>query len=288
MRRVFAIAGVLVAGATCLGMASVAGAASMRSLRPGGLPMIQDQIGTQIPSGTPTYSLNWSGYAAFSTSKFNYVFSTFVQPSVTCNGTTPEATSNWVGLDGYTDGTVEQDGTDAICGGAGGTTPTYKAWYEMYPAGSVNVFSVKPGDVMASSVRYANHKFNLTISDLTSGKTFTDVAGCNSCERTSAEWIIERPAFCANQSCSQAELAALPNFGSTTMSNDIATAGTTKKAPISSFANSPIEGVYNLDDNENPDSTGFISVDTTGALSPIPQSFTMTFNRSGEPVPITL
>ncbi len=83
-------------------------------------------------------------------------------------------------------------------------------------------------------------------------------------------------------------LAALPDFGTTTMSNDVASAGTTKKAPISSFDYSPIEGVYNLDDSATADSKGFISVDTTGDLSPIPQSFTMTFNRSGEPVPITL
>ncbi len=79
--------------------------------------MIRDQVGADQPSGVPTISINWSGYAAFSPSKFKYVFSTFVQPSVTCNGTTPEATSNWAGLDGYSDGTVEQDGTFAICGG---------------------------------------------------------------------------------------------------------------------------------------------------------------------------
>jgi hypothetical protein len=273
---------------TCLGTASAASASSFRSVRPGGLPIIRDQIGASAPSGIPTISINWSGYAAQSASKFKYVFSTFVQPAITCNGITPEATSNWTGLDGYTDGTVEQDGTFAICGGSNGTTPVYKAWYEMYPAGSVVVFNVKPGDVMASSVRYTSNKFKLTISDLTSGKSHTDVAGCKSCQRTSAEWIIERPAFCGNASCTQAVLAALPDFGTTTMTNDIASAGTTKKAPISSFDYSPIEGVYNLDDSETPDSRGFISVDTTGPLSPIPQSFTMTYNRSGEPVPIAL
>jgi hypothetical protein len=251
--------------------------------------MIRDQIGGDVPSGTPTFSINWSGYAAFSPSKFKYVFSTFVQPSIDCNGVpSPASTSNWVGLDGFSNGTVEQDGTFATCGGSNGTTPVYKAWYEMYPAGSVNVFSVKPGDVMASSVRFADNKFHLIISDLTSGKTYTDVAGCKSCQRSSAEWIIERPAFCSNPSCTQATLAALPNFGTTTMSNDIASAGTVKKAPISSFDNSPITGTYNLDDNVTPDSSGFISVDTTGPLSPIPQSFTMTWNRAGKPVPITL
>jgi hypothetical protein len=250
--------------------------------------MIRDQVGGQSPSGLPLISNNWSGYAATSPSKFRYVFSTFVQPSITCNGTTPEATSNWTGLDGFDDDTVEQDGTFSICGGPNGTTPVYKAWYEMYPAASVVVFPVKPGDVMASSVRYRDNRFDLTISDLTSGKTFTDVAHCRSCQRSSAEWIIERPAFCGNGSCTSALLAALADFGTTTMSNDIASAGATKHAPISSFDTWPIEGVYNLDGSLTPDARGFVSVDTTGPLSPIPQSFTMTFNRSGGTVPIPL
>lgn len=287
MRRIFAIAGVLAAGAGFLGGASAASASSLKGkVQPGGLPMIRDNLQAPVGIGAPTISINWSGYAALqTTSKFSYVFSTFVQPAVTCNGTTPEATSNWVGLDGYNDATVEQDGTFAICHG---TTPTYSAWYEMYPAGSVSVFKVKPGDVMASSVRYKEDRFYLTISDLTTGKSYTDVAGCNSCERSSAEWIIERPAFCTNANCTSASISALANFGTTTMTDDVASAGTTKEAPITSFDSSPIEGVYNLDDNENADASGFVSVDTTGPVTASPAAFGMTFNRPGQPTPIIL
>jgi hypothetical protein len=263
-------------------------AASSGAMRPGGLPIIRDNVAGN--AGLPTYSINWSGYAAQqTTSKFNRVFSTFVQPAITCTGVKYLATSNWVGLDGFTDGTVEQDGTFAICGGKNDMTPSYAAWYEMYPAGSVEVFNVKPGDVMTSSVRYASGNYNLTIADLTSGKSYTKIAQCPSCQRNSAEWIIERPAFCGNGSCTKAVLSALPNFGTTTMTDDIASDATTKNAGINSFDSSPIAGVYNLNDQENPGSSGFTSVDTVSSVfAGPPDSFTATFNRAGQPCPITL
>lgn len=50
-----------------------------------------------------------------------------------------------MGLDGFNDATVEQDGTFAYCSGPQSTKPVYKAWYEMYPSNSVNVFTVHRG-----------------------------------------------------------------------------------------------------------------------------------------------
>jgi len=285
VRRISAIAGALAVAIACLGTASAASAAR-GSVRPG-LPIIRDQGAGQAPTGAPTISLNWSGYVVQSPSKFKDVSSTFVQPAVTCNGVSPEATSNWVGLDGYTNGTVEQTGTIANCKGANDKTPVYKAWYEMFPAGSVNVFTVKPGDLMSVAVRYKNGKFHLKIADLTSGKSFKHSATCNSCQRSSAEWIIERPAFCTNASCTHAVIGALPDFVTTKMNNAVATAGSVSGS-ISAFKNTPIEGVYNLSGSVNPGTDGFISVDTTGPLATSPSRFTMTWNRSGGTIPITL
>ena len=108
---------------------------------PGGRPMI---AASQPSAGLPTLSLNWSGYAVTDAAKFNYVHSEFVQPAIKCTGAPDRFTSNWVGLDGFTSDSVEQDGTDAWCGGPIDTTPFYKAWYEMYPARSYSVFSVSP------------------------------------------------------------------------------------------------------------------------------------------------
>jgi hypothetical protein len=70
---------------------------------------------------------------------YTCVHSTFVQPSATCSGVADQDTANWVGLAGVNGETVEQDGTFAWCGGTGHTTPKYEAWYEMYPANSVNI-----------------------------------------------------------------------------------------------------------------------------------------------------
>src|SRR5205823_1759259 len=80
-------------------------------------------------------------------------------------------TSNWSDLDGYNSDSVEQDGTFAHCGGSGNTTPKYEAWYELYPAPSVNAFAVHADDIIDSSVSYANGQFTLTISDLSTGKS---------------------------------------------------------------------------------------------------------------------
>jgi hypothetical protein len=38
-------------------------------------------------------------------------------------------------------------------------------------------------------------RFALTVSDLSTGKTSTNSFPCSTCTRSSAEWIIERPAF---------------------------------------------------------------------------------------------
>ncbi len=66
-------------------------------------------------------------------------------------------------------------------------TPEYYAWYEMYPAGSVSVFRVKPGDVINSTVSYAKGKFTLTVGDCHFRKSATKTAACSSCLRVSAE-----------------------------------------------------------------------------------------------------
>jgi Peptidase A4 family len=181
-------------------------------------------------------SLNWSGFAVTSSKKFTYAQSRFVQPTLTCPGDhANEWSSNWVGLDGFNNTTVEQDGTAAHCGGANNTTPVYKAWYEMYPAGSVNVFTVSPGDTINTSVSFSNSKFTLTVSDLTSGKSATHTAKCASCVRTSAEWIVERPELCT--SATNCFLAHLADFGNTSMSAKVRVAGVSAAQGIPNFRN---------------------------------------------------
>jgi hypothetical protein len=116
---------------------------------------------------------------------------------VSCvTSTATQATVQWVGLDGWYDKTVEQGGTEAYCSG---TTPVYSAWWEMYPGNQITqVFAVRPGDVITASVTYSNKVFGIVVRDLATGKALTIAQPCTSsvtCSRSSAEWIVEAPAY---------------------------------------------------------------------------------------------
>ncbi len=284
-KRIFttALAAAALTGAACFtGMTGTASAAVTGTAAAGNVPVPGGPMAKANAPGhssATTISLNWSGYAATAAKPFTYVHSAYVQPAITCPGVANQWVSNWAGLDGYNTPTVEQDGTDAHCGGPGHTTPKYEAWYEMYPAGSVNVFAVHPGDMIDASVSYAYGEFSLTISDRTTGKSKTVTATCSSCARASAEWIIERPALC-NNALTNCFLTRLADFGTSTMGGDEAQVTGGKVKGVAGFTNFPIDMVDPVSGG------GFISLDTVGPLSG--ESFTATWDRSGNTVPITL
>jgi hypothetical protein len=265
-----------------VGTTSLPAAASIPSAEnvpnPGG-PVVRAST-SGASSSVPTISLNWSGYAAVSSQKFTYVHTRFVQPSITCKGNRSQWTSDWAGLDGFTTGTVEQDGTFAHCGGAKGTTPQYEAWYELFPAPSISVFTVRPGDTIDASVRYANGKFTLVIRDLTRGKSATHTAACKDCARASAEWIVERPALC-NNSETKCYLTELADFHTSALDQDQAQVAGGKVTSAGSFNNIPIYMV-------TPLHKGFISLDTVTALNSSGNAFTAIWDRPGSTVPISL
>jgi Peptidase A4 family len=272
---------VAVVSSLALSLVGVGAATASSSPAPGQATIVGVSPHAGAPSGLPLISENWSGYAAISNSKFTYAHSRFVQPSVKCTGDPHQNVSAWVGLDGFTSGTVEQDGTDAFCGGKQHTTPVYYAWYELFPAGSVRVFNVKPGDVIDATAEFTGGKFELTIADLTSHRSVTKTAGCASCERSSAEWIVERPAECFGSGLSNCVLDALPNFKSLTLTmNTAKTSSGGAAKPIGSFTNYPIAMIQPLN-------KGFISLDTAGGLNAAGDTFTVTWDRSGTPLPIT-
>jgi hypothetical protein len=133
--------------------------------------------------------------------------------------------------------------------------------------------------VIDASVDYTAGQFVLTVSDLSTGKTATDTAACASCERASAEWIVERPAGC-NASFTKCFLFALADFGNTTMSEDIARTAGSRAEGISGFYNYPIYMV-------SPLKRGFISLDAPGPVDNATDSFPVTWYRAGTPIPIT-
>jgi hypothetical protein len=153
----------------------------------------------------------------------------------------------------------------------------------MFPAGSVSVFTVKAGDIIEDSVRYttATKMFDLTISDVSSNKTSGTSAKCNQCERSSAEWIIERPALC-NSNFTKCFLTELADFGTTTMTDATAKAGAGAEG-IGSFKNA--NAIFMVQPLK---SGGFITLDSPGPTDSATDGFTTTWERSGKTVPIRL
>jgi hypothetical protein len=155
--------------------------------------------GPDVKGVTKEGSFNWSGYARTSnnTDAFSSVSASWTQPKVTCTAE-DRMSATWVGFDGTSSSnpTVEQDGTTGWCyqGKA-----IYFTWYEMYPAGSIEVGkSLKPGDKVTSTVTRSGSSYKLSVKDSThSSASFSVTKSCASstCHASSVEWIEERPAF---------------------------------------------------------------------------------------------
>ena len=282
LRRSLGAAGllslVLLAGLSVTGVASARVAAPQPRtnpmLRASGVPHTMT-----VNSKPVDLSINWSGYGVTSSSKFNFVHSEFIQPAIKCNGTSWNYVSQWTGLDGFNSNTVEQDGTDAFCKGPDHMKPFYSAWYEMFPAPSVNVFLIHAGDVIDSQVVFKHGMFTTTITDVTTGKSSSTTAACSACQRSSAEWVVERPAFCTG-ACTSGFLARLANFGTAKFNNATAGVDGSRATSISSFTNTPIDMV-------NPKGNAFNIIAQTETLTQQGHSFKVVWQRRGTRVPIS-
>jgi hypothetical protein len=168
--------------------------------------------------GTWTKSRNWSGIAyqsSLSNPSVGYVTSAKGQwavPAVAC-ATTPNATSSiWVGMDGFTDGsTLEQIGTEQTC--ANGAA-SYSAFYQMYPNPPTKIsLAVKPGDRVSAGVKYiGGGKFTLSLSNLTTGKSYATTQTSSAAPRKSAEFVVEAQTV-------DGAITPLANFGTVTFTN---------------------------------------------------------------------
>jgi hypothetical protein len=229
VKKIFRVTGVsAAAGAAVLMMggfgarpaassAASAGAVASRpaasrpsALRPGGL-IVRSSAKPGAASGVSSAALanaiesdNWAGYVSHATGvTFRHVQATFFVPYLNCTVSpgaagAPTASSEWVGLDGFSSGTVEQDGIEADCAGAAGATPTYQAWYEVFPAAEVpSTITVHAGDSITASVVFtaSTRMYLMTVKDNTDGQHFSVSKFCKitTCLRTSAEVISEAP-----------------------------------------------------------------------------------------------
>jgi hypothetical protein len=218
---------------------------------------------TRIDGLTQEQSTNWSGYADNNTSGNTYstVTAKWTEPAVTCTSTTALA-AFWVGIDGLTSGSVEQDGTLAECFGG---TAFYFTWWEMYPTNAIQVVgqSVHSGDAITASVVRTGASYALKVTDSThTANSFTTTQSCSTCANSSAEWIAEAPSGSAG-------IYPLPNFRTWTTSSATVKSGSTSGV-ISSFPDDELTMI---------NSSGAVKAQP-GALTAGGNGFTVTWKRS--------
>jgi hypothetical protein len=208
---------------------------------------------------TKMESTNWSGYA--DTGKaFSTVTGKWIEPSATCTSAT-SLVAFWVGIDGFSSSSVEQDGTIIECSGG---TAFYFTWWEMYPSNDIQVVgdTLKPGDSISASVVRSGTSYTLKVTDSTHpANSFSTKQTC-SCANTSAEWIAEAPSGSSG-------IYPLAHFSKFTLSG--ATVKTTSKSGvISSFTD---------DEIIMADSSGNVEAQP-GALNSTGNGFSVTWKRS--------
>jgi Peptidase A4 family len=225
--------------------------------------------GARTSNAPNAASNNWSGYAD-TTGTANYftsVSGSWVVPKVSCTHE-DEIVSTWVGIDGATDGTVEQTGTTGQCFEG---TPIYYSWYEMFPAGTVEVgTTVLPGDHISASVTRpsgSSTTYNVTLTDsTTAGNNISTNATCAlaTCLDESVEWIAERPSY----SIGVVPLAVFPSW---TLSSGKAAGGGTSGS-IKTFGAT--------EDIETVDATDSYALAIPGSLNAAGNLFKDTFQKS--------
>jgi hypothetical protein len=228
-------------------------------------------LGVAVPAASAATDVqqasseNWAGYvvggSGSSNQQYKSVSGSWVQPTANCSNGQGDS-AFWIGLggSGQTE-SLEQDGTEADCSAGG--TPSYFAWYEMVPAGPVQVnMTIHPGDHMSSRVTVNGTDVSFWLADQTTGATFAKTFQMSNPDTSSAEWIAEAPSQCS-QGLSSCTPLPLADFGNAQFSNATATdanghTGTISDSNWSAAAVTLSPGASNL---------GFASYDPTSASS---------------------
>jgi hypothetical protein len=214
--------------------------AEVRKLTVGYRPA-DHQVGIKSPGMqglSDVESTNWSGYADTGSS-FSQVSASWTEPSATCSSRQEQLAAFWVGIDGYSSDSVEQDGTLIECYDR---TAYQYTWWEMYPTNDIQVVgeTAAAGDAITATVTRSGTSYTLTVTDAThTADSFTKTETCSatSCVDSSAEWIAEAPTGSSG-------VEPLANFGTWTASNAAVTEGTTA-GTISSFSDDEITMIDN-------------------------------------------
>ena len=216
---------------------------------------------TGIKGLSQVESTNWAGYADTGSS-FSKVTASWTEPTGVSSGSTTSLAAFWVGIDGYSSASVEQDGT--LIESYEGTVYYYD-WWEIYPENDVQVVdSVSPGDHITSTVTRSGSRYTLSVTDSThTADSFSTTQTYSGAADSSAEWIAEAPSGSSG-------VYPLTDFGTWTDSSSSVTEGSTSGV-ISSFTDDEITQI---------NGTTSAVEDQPGSLNSSGNGFTATWKSS--------
>jgi len=232
-------------------------------------------------SGSSSLAENWSGYAESATSgTYTAISGTFTVPTVNVSGTGDQFSSDWLGIGGYSDGTLVQAGieADSVNG-----SPFYDAWTEVLPAFERPVhLSIHPGDTIAVTiVETSSDHWKLSVADESTGRQATRKVRYQS-SGASAEAITERP--CLNSCSSVADLANLAQSSPETFDLVMAATSRPSRAPVYGPLLASPSGA-SLEDIAMVDNTGVNVISTASDSDSDNDGFTVLDGGTAPPVP---
>ncbi len=249
-------------------------------------PAVSQDLSQSPSPSSQNSSWNWSGYVISSTTgSVTDVNGSWIVPSAFCSPRNSYSAS-WVGIDGWTDSTVEQTGTHSDCLNG---IATYYAWYEFYPSAPVQIsnIAVSSGDVISAGVSCQTVGLECTasITDVGSGQSFSysqTYRPESAPQISSADWIAEAPA-----------LLLLPSLGPVYSGQDLTGISPSDSAtvndtsgPIGSFGAAVVEITMVSPDGSTLAQPSGLSHDGT--------SFSVTWSTSGplivscDPAPVVV
>jgi hypothetical protein len=213
-------AAILVSGTVAVAMMAIpatagaatpsSGAPALRAPLPPGFaplalttPLRTEQLG----------SYNWSGYVLTGGS-FHGVIDTWTVPTADTAAPGDQYAADWVGIGGWSDGTLVQAGTEAD---NRGHSAAYDAWTEILPAAEAPLsLAIHAGDTITTTVREIRaNVWEMKVDDETTHESQGRTVDYSGSSHASVEAIHERP--CIADGCESVEdLATLTDTTSVT------------------------------------------------------------------------
>ncbi len=154
-----------------------------------------------------TKSANWSGYEVLG-GPYSVITGTFTVPGMSVGTPVGEQASEWMGV-GQGATSLIQAGVDEYPNPVNPLDTVAQAWWEVLPARDTNITSVNvdEGDIVRVTIwRLNGTRWDLNLTDETSGGSFTSPPERYNGPANTAEWVVEAPSLC-RQKCQPAFLA---------------------------------------------------------------------------------